>query len=165
VGGRHKYPHGVRARCWNAKHEVAARACEPLPAGLAWWTRKSGIGRVDERSHECRSRDKLTHDFQPFRRYVDIQLGHARDVSARSIETGDKTEFDWITCKFKVDRNFRGGRFGCKCGLRGSRDKHVYWTANQIGRHPWQSIGFTLRLTVFDGNVLSFDITNFCKTL
>src|SRR5262249_40568519 len=45
---------------------------------------KSGIGRVDEVRKGARRGDQFVQQFQPLRRYLRVQVGHARDVAARS---------------------------------------------------------------------------------
>ena len=43
--------------------------------------------------------------FQPFRRCLHSQLGHARDVAARPIKAGDEAKLDRVAAHFKDDRN------------------------------------------------------------
>ena len=40
-----------------------------------------GIGWVDEQSRDPRRGDQLVQQLKPFWRYLDIQLGHARDMA------------------------------------------------------------------------------------
>jgi hypothetical protein len=56
----------------------------------------SGIGWVDEQSHDPRCGDQLVQQLQPFWRHLHVRLGHARNIAARLIKAGDEVELHRI---------------------------------------------------------------------
>ena len=126
-------------------------------------SRVSGIGRVDEQRHDARRGKQLVQQFQPLRRYLHVQLGHARDVAARPVKAGDEAELDRVAARFEDDRNGRGR---CLCRKRrrsAGRGNHGHLTTNQIGRHRRQPIILALRPAVFDRHVVAINVTGFAQ--
>ena len=80
--------------------------------------------------------------FQPLRRYLHVRLGHARDVAARPIKTGDEAKPDRVAARFEDDRNGRGRRLCRKRRRSAGRGNHGHLTMNQIGRQCRQSVVF-----------------------
>ena len=124
---------------------------------------KSGIGRVDEQRHDARRGNQLVQQFQPLRRYLHVQLGHARDVAARPVKAGDEAELDRVAAHFEDDRNGRGRRLCRKRRRSAGRGNHGHLTMNQIGRHCRQPIVLVFRPAVFDRDVLALDVTGFAQ--
>src|ERR1017187_2596364 len=70
--------------------EGVSRCLELIRLGLG----KNGIGRIDQQGHDTSSGDQLMQQCQPFRRYLLVGLGYARDVAARTVKAGDEAEPD-----------------------------------------------------------------------
>jgi hypothetical protein len=99
------------------------------------------------------------------RPYLHAQVGHAREVAARSVQAGDKSHQDRIEPYLEDDRNRRGCRLGCKCRGAAGRGNHGDLSANQLRRQHRQPIVLPLRPAVFDRDVLALDITDFLEAL
>ena len=89
---------------------------------------------------------------QPFRRYLDTQLGHARDVTARSAKFGDEAELDRVAADLEDNRNGRG------CRLCRKRRQVVVAALPSpddapIGGHRRQPVMLALRPAIFDCDV------------
>src|SRR5262249_22021195 len=126
---------------------------------------KSGIGRVDEVRNGARRGDQFVQQFQPLRRYLRVQVGHARDVAARSVKAGDEVELDRVGGQFDDDRN---GRRRCPCRKRRrsrGRGYHGYLTMNQISRQSGQPFVFIPGEAIFDSCVLTLDKACVFQTL
>src|SRR5450755_1859519 len=76
---------------------------------------KITTGWVHQKTHDTRSWKHLVQHFQQLRCHLCVRLGHARDISARAAEAGDKAEPDWISRRFKDDWNLCCRGFCCKC--------------------------------------------------
>jgi len=104
------------------------------------------------------------HELQPLRRYLYVQRGYACDVATRPAEAGYQPNFDWVGSDIENGWN-RTGR--CLCHERGrsaaKRNKHVHLSANQFGCEGRQLINLTLRPTILDAYVLSFDVANLAQ--
>ena len=79
---------GARMQDMELQPEGAGRRLQVSRLGLG----NSGIGRVDEQGNDGRRGDQLVQQFQPLRPYLHVQDGHAREVAARSVQAGDKSE-------------------------------------------------------------------------
>ena len=121
---------------------------------------KSGVGWVDEQSHDARRGDQLVQQLQPFWRYLHVRLGHACGIAARPIKAADEVELHRIADGGEDNGN-RSVRRLCRERRRSaSRGNHGHLTMNQIRHHRRQPITSTLRPAVFDRNVPAFNITN-----
>jgi hypothetical protein len=102
---------------------------------------------------------------KPLRRYLHAQVGHARNIAARSVEAGNKSECDRISCDLEHNRNGSGRRLRSECRRGGARDDYGDLTMNQIGRKCRQPIVLILCKTVFDRDVLMLDIASVLQAL
>jgi hypothetical protein len=117
-----------------------------------------GIARVDQQRHDARRWKQLVQQFQPLRRDFH-RLGHARDVAAWPVQTGDEAELDRIGAGFEHDRNGRGRRLRRQCRRGAGSGNYRDVTLNQIGRQRRQPVILALRPAVFDCNVAAIDVT------
>src|SRR5262249_6892207 len=80
------------------------------------------------------------------------------------VEAGDEAQSDWISAGPEDDWNCRGCRLGrhCPWSAAGRRD-HGHLTCNQISRHRRQSVIVALRPTIFDQDILTFDVAEFTE--
>jgi hypothetical protein len=72
---------------------------------------------------------------QPFRRYLDVQLGHARDIAARPIKAGYEVEPHRIADGSEDNGNSGGRRLCRKRRRSGGCGNYRHLTTHQIGRH------------------------------
>jgi hypothetical protein len=86
-------------------------------------------------------------------------------IAARAAEAGDQAPLDRVDTGTKHDRNRRGRRLGRQRGQAVTGDDHGDWPANQIRRQGRQAIVLTVCPTVFDGDVLTYDIAAFGQRL
>jgi hypothetical protein len=90
-----------------------------------------GAGRVDEERNDLRRGYQLAQQLQPLRPQLRVQSGHARDISARSGEAGDKSSRDRVSSHLEYDGNRRGR---CLCRKRrrraAGRSNYLHLTAN-----------------------------------
>src|SRR5262249_6106997 len=129
------------------------------------WFGKNGIGCVDEQGNRTRRWDQLVQQLQLFRPQLDVQDGPACEIPARSVQTGDKTSFNWVHRSRKDDRNRRGCRLGCQQRRSPTRGDHCDLASNQTGGKRRQSIILFFRPVVLDGYILTLDKTGFLQTL
>src|SRR2546430_10950282 len=92
---------------------------------------------IDEERNERRRGEELVRELQPFRRYLDVQLGHAGDVAAGSAKARDQAELHRIAAGGKNDGN-RIGRSLCddigrSAGRGKDRDLAMNKVASQCG--------------------------------
>jgi hypothetical protein len=85
--------------------------------------------------------------------------------ATRLVEAGYEARLDRVDAEEEDDRNCRGRRLGGECRRRAVGDNHGHLPTNQFGREIRQSIVLALRPTVFDGDVLAFDIAGFVEAL
>jgi hypothetical protein len=125
-----------------------------------------GIGSVDERANGCRRRDHAVQQLQSLRLQLRAQCGHAREIAARSVQTGDEPESDRITADEEDDRNGRGRGFGRERpkDLIGRGD-HGDLSTDQIGCQHRQPIVLLLRPAIFDRDIPALDIAGFSQAL
>jgi hypothetical protein len=89
----------------------------------------------------------------------------AGQVAARAAEAGDEANLHWIDSG--VEDNWNCG----SCGLRRQRGRpiagedHGDLPADQVSRQRGQPIVLALRPTVFDRDVLTFDVAGFGEGL
>jgi hypothetical protein len=126
---------------------------------------KSGIGRIDKQRDDTCCRKQFAQQFQPFRRYLDIQLGDAGYVAARPVKAGDEAELDRVGGGFEYDRNGRRNGFCRQSRRRTTGNNYSGLPTDQIGHHRSEPIKLVIRPAVFDRYVLAFDITRFAQTL
>jgi hypothetical protein len=103
--------------------------------------------------------------FRQLRSYLHVQLGHARDIAARSVEAGHKTEPDRVGGRFEDNGNDRGCGFSCEGCWRAGRCDHADPSAYQIGCHFRQSVVVPLRPPDLDLDVLVRDVAGCAQTL
>jgi hypothetical protein len=99
--------------------------------------------------------------FQALWLNLNDQIGHARQIAARSVQVSDEAKPDRVGPYFKDNRN---GCCGCLCRERrrsSGRSYHVYISSNQIGCHRGQPIDLFVRPAVVDGHVLALDKAGF----
>src|SRR5262249_45634787 len=99
------------------------------------------------------------------RRYLVVQLAHARDIAARSAESVDETKTDRIPAYFENNWNGCGSPFGDNCcRSRGHKD-HCHLTTDQIGRQRGQPLVLIVSEAIFNRDVLAFHKTCIFQTL
>src|SRR5262249_38263984 len=62
-------------------------------------------------------------------------------------------------------RNCSRGVLGGKWRWRTTRDNHVYLQPDQIGREVAETVELSVRISVFDDHVLTFEVTEFAQLL
>src|SRR5262249_53795403 len=129
------------------------------------WFGKNGIGRVDEQGNRTRRWDQLVQQLQLLRPQLHVRDGPAREIPAGSVQTGDKTSFNWVYRSRKDDRNRRGCRLGCQQCRGPTCGDHCDLAPNQTGGKRRQSIIVFFRPMVLDGYILTLDKTGFLQTL
>src|SRR5262249_44427425 len=109
---------------------------------------------------------QLPHQSELLRPQSKEKCPDARDVSARSAETGDKPLLHRIARGHKQDRNRRCCGF-CRerwrCPAASGNDTNA--TAYQVRRQLRQNIVSSVSPTKFDRDVVPFDIAAFTQTL
>ena len=117
----------------------------------------AGIGRVDEHGHDGRRGDQLVQQFQSLRRYLHVQLGHARDVGRRSVQAGDEADLHGIAPVVKTMGIVVVAAFAAR--------PQEYWSRRSrppcdepVGRQRRQSIILAFRPAIFDRHVPALDI-------
>src|SRR5262249_23317986 len=122
---------------------------------------KTGVGWIDEQSHDARRGNQLVQQLQLLWRYLNVRLGHACDILARPTNAGDEAELQRISNDGE-DTGNRSGRSFCRKRCRStSCGKHGHLTMDQISHHLRQPISLILCPAIFDGYVLSMDVTDF----
>jgi len=120
--------------------------------------------RVHEQGDYFGLRNQLAKQFEPLRVQLDEYTAEAREVTARSGETGDETVRDRVASR-EDDRDCSGGVFRRERRRAAGRDDHVNLAPDKIGgqgRHP---IVVSLRPAIFDRQILSLDIAGFTESL
>ena len=104
-------------------------------------------------------------ELNPFRRNFSGHLRHARDITPGSTQTRDQSELDWVAASGENNRNRRsyGLRHEVSGGAGRGNDRNS--VADKIADQCWQVIILALRPTIFDGDILTFDITGFFLAL
>src|SRR5262249_45182923 len=69
---------------------------------------KRGTGRVDEQGKNGRRGQQFVQQFEPFRPDLGVQIGHAGQVAAGSVQAGDKSNLYRVSRYPEDDRNGRG---------------------------------------------------------
>jgi hypothetical protein len=133
--------------------EGASRCLQVLCVGFG-----IGIGWVGEQSHDARRRDQLAQQLQPFWHYLDIQLGHARDIATGPIEASYEVELHRIADGSEDNGNSGGCRLCGKRRRSGGCGNYRHLTTHQIGCHRRQPITMTFRPAVFDRHVTTIDV-------
>jgi hypothetical protein len=125
-----------------------------------------GIVRINQHCHARRSRHQLTQELEPLGRELPREKVDAGQVAARSGEVGDKTKLDRVVTDHENDGNRRRCRLGCECGSNpAGRGDGADPSANQFRRQLRQPIKLILRPSVFDRDVLTFDIASVFESL
>jgi hypothetical protein len=116
------------------------------------------IGRVDKQGNGGCARHQFVQQLQLLCIHFHAQVGHACEVASRPVQAGDKSNGHGVEPSLEHDRNRRGCRLGRKCSGGAARGDHGHPAADQLGRQRRQSSGFILRPTIFDCDVLAFDV-------
>lgn len=121
-----------------------------------------GVRRVDEQCYVVCRRHQLVQQLHPFRPELRDQGGHARDISARSVQARDKPRPDRVDPQRENDRNRRARRLcgQCRKSAAGRKD-HSHRTTDQLGRQLRQSLVSPFRPAVFDQDIAALDIACF----
>ena len=77
------------------------------------------------------------HQFEPFWRCLDVDVGRACKIPAGSVQAIDKSCPYGVTTDCEDNRYRRRCRFQRKRGRRGGRNNHLHLTTDQIGRQRW----------------------------
>jgi hypothetical protein len=124
-----------------------------------------GIGWVDEHRDAGRCGHQLAQDVQVLGDKFAREKIVPCDIAARPGEARNQTEPDRIFANTEDDGDGRG------CSLGGQRrngaahrEDHGDWPAGKFARQYWQTVELVLGPTVFDHDVLAFDITAFLQT-
>ena len=68
---------------------------------------KNGTGRIDEHANDGCRWYQFVQQLQPLRPHLDVQIGHAREVAARPVQAGDKSNLHRVDRYREHDRNCR----------------------------------------------------------
>ena len=126
--------------------------------------RVNGAAQVAEVSDHLGGRHQFEQQFKALSSQFGQHEVNAGDISARSVETADEVNPNWVGSLQKNDRDRLGRGFGRKrtlCAFQGN--DHGYLTANQFGGHRRQLIVFTMCPPVFDRYVPFLDVTSFTQ--
>jgi hypothetical protein len=99
------------------------------------------IGRIHQRRDQAGVGQEVAQEPQAFRPQFVAQTGHARHVSARSIETGDEAILDWVAADDEHDRDRCGRRLSHPYSFRAvqaGNDRDL--TAHEVGCERRQPI-------------------------
>src|SRR5262249_25773827 len=127
--------------------------------GLAYWTAR----RVAEHSNAGRRGHQLMQDPPRLRPYLCSQRRYAREIAARSSETGDKSRRDWVVAGREDDRNGRRRRLCCYHRRRTVRGNHSYLALDQVGHQRRKSIILAVRPAILNRHVAALDIAGSVK--
>jgi hypothetical protein len=120
---------------------------------------------VDEHTHAFSRGHQLAQDFQSLcRQLTDEKIDTGR-ITARSRQTGDKTEPDRVFGGLENDWDGCVRRLGRHCRNRTQGGDHGDLPVNQIGHQLGQSIRLILGPAVYDRHVLAFDIVGILEAL
>ena len=103
---------------------------------------------------------------QQFRHHRIAQIGHAGEITARSIQACDQSGFDRIGSGLKDDRYRRGG--GLSRQIRGeivACGNNGYLTANEILGQFGQSIVVIFGPAIFDHYIAAGIVASFAQAL
>src|SRR5262249_12263648 len=137
--------------------EGMSRCLQLLRVGFG----KTGVGWIDEQGHDARRGDQLVQQLQLFWRDLYVRLGHARDIAARSIKAGDEVELHRVAEDAEDNGNCSGRRLCRERRRSTSCGNNGHLTMDQISHHFRQPISLILCPAIFDGHVLSMDVTDF----
>ena len=87
--------------------EGAGRRLQVLDSGSA-----IGIGRVEEHADAVAVGTSSRSNSSRFGRELHVQCGYAREIAARPVEAGDKSDLDRVAAGGEDDRNRRGRCLG-----------------------------------------------------
>ena len=93
----------LACRIWSCSPRVRAADCKFSRYVLC----HKGAGRVDEERNDIRRGYQLAQQLQPLRPQLRVQVGHARDIAARSGKAGDKSSRDRVSSHLEDDGNRR----------------------------------------------------------
>jgi hypothetical protein len=96
--------------------------------------RHHGIGWIDEKPNDARRGYELPEQFQPLRRYPQVQVGHAGDVAARPVQARHEAKLDRVAGRLEDDRNRCSCRLGGKHRRSRGRSNHRDPTLNDPAR-------------------------------
>ena len=102
-------------------------------------------GRVRENAEHGSIGYQLAEQLQLLRRQFGRQTGNARDVGARPVEAGDKTQCDRITTSVKDDWYGRSSCLRRQGSGRAARYDHGYAAVDEIGCERRQPIELIFR--------------------
>ena len=98
-----------------AGHGAAARGCGPPPAGLSIGPRQVGLVGLTSTAMMVAVGTNSCSSSSRFGPSSALIRGHAREVAARSVQAGDKSDRDRVAAGHEDDRNRRGRRL-CRPG-------------------------------------------------
>jgi hypothetical protein len=101
--------------------------------------------------------------FQPLRHYLNIQLGHARDIAAWPVKAGDEAKAHRVTTRLEDDRNGRGPSLGRKRRRSSGRGNHGDLTMSQISHQRRQLINSVLCPAILNYDVAPIDVAGFTQ--
>jgi hypothetical protein len=108
--------------------------------------------------------NQVTQDCQLLARNRSGEKADTRDIAVWSTDVGDESRFDRVAASGKDNRYCRGCSF---CGKRRRRapacENNGNLTIDQLGRQGGKPIGTLVRPSIFDGNVLTFEIAGFSE--
>jgi hypothetical protein len=122
------------------------------------------IGRVEEDGNQGRGRHQLAQQLQSFRQQLRIQADHARKISSRTVEAGDKADPHRVVAAREDDRDRRGRGLG-RHGRGAIRRDHRHLATDQVGCHGRQPIVHAIRPAILDCDIAALDMTGFVQAL
>ena len=122
-----------------------------------------GIGRIDENSDRgCRG-ERFAHHLQQFRSYLQVEVGRARDVAARTAQARDEADLHGIADGREDDGNARRCRLRNERRRGGERDDDGHLALRQIGGHGGQPLVLAFGPAIFDGDIAAFGVARFTQ--
>src|SRR5262249_14336990 len=122
----------------------------------------NGVGRIDKQSNARRSGYHFAQKAEPLWDQFTGEEIYSCYVAAGPVKAWNQAQPDGVVANAEDARNCRGRVFGCAGTQRETRrGDHRNSTTDQVGGEHRQSVVSALQPVVFDGDVLTFDITRF----
>src|SRR6516225_2080324 len=109
--------------------------------------------------------NNLFQNLQSLSTYLRGKGRQSRNIPARSCQACNEPRAHRVVIKSHDNGNGRSCFFGSPRVCRTSRDDEIHVMAHQLGRKYGQSIRLSLRITILNDNILSFNISKLTQTL
>jgi hypothetical protein len=120
--------------------------------------RMGGIGRVRKERDAADLGNGLFEQLEPFASYFRADaVGQPRDVPARVRQACDESGPNRIANCHYDDGDRPGGVLGCRHSFHRHRQDDVHLEPDQFGREVGQPVEPSLRISIFDDNILTLN--------